>query len=260
MTIKLIIASIGIAGLSVLAGALNHQNPTPNAKTSRVPVLVELFTSEGCNDCPPAEDLVARLQKDQPDSNALIIPLTEHVDYFNSAQWRDRFSSPVFTRRQGSYANLFRLSSSYTPQLVIDGQTECLGSDERAARNAIHIASNRPKATVTLLAKAGAVSIKIGQIPAIPASDRVEVTLAIVEDNLSSDVRGGENEGRHLAHTAVVRSFVHLGAVKPGTPFAASSVLTLQNNWKRADLYAVAFAQDFQNGKVLGAGIVPIEN
>src|SRR5213594_3831029 len=99
----------------------------------RGPVLVELFTSEGCSSCPPADALLARLEKSQPVAEAEIIVLSEHVDYWNRLGWRDPFSSVEFTLRQQRYTEGFRRDGAYTPQMVVDGRVEFVGSDERQA-------------------------------------------------------------------------------------------------------------------------------
>ena len=112
-----------------------------------VPVLVELFTSEGCSSCPPADAFLARLVNERA-SGIRVVALSEHVDYWDDLGWRDRFSSPVFTRRQEAYAHRLRLSAVYTPQLVVAGRIDALGSDERAARSAIAAAAREPSGRV----------------------------------------------------------------------------------------------------------------
>src|ERR1022692_4128530 len=113
------------------------------SEPSRAPVLVELFTSEGCSSCPPADRLLQRL-----DSQAIV--LSEHVDYWDHQGWKDRFSSHDLTVRQESYARLFSLDSSYTPEMVIDGAVEFSGGNSARAVQEIANAARRPKAQVSL--------------------------------------------------------------------------------------------------------------
>lgn len=113
-------------------------------------MIVELFTSEGCSSCPLADQLLSRLEKEQPAAGVEIIALGEHVDYWNRLGWEDPYSSPQFSRRQMQYAQAFRIEAAYTPQLVIDGRVELLGSDARRAPIAIIAAARTPKAGVEL--------------------------------------------------------------------------------------------------------------
>ena len=110
----------------------------------RVPVLVELFTSEGCSSCPPADELLAKLSREQPVDGATIVPLAFHVDYWNRLGWVDRFSSPQFTKRQQEYAAALR-ADTYTPQMVVDGRDEFVGSDDARARQSIADAAQSRK-------------------------------------------------------------------------------------------------------------------
>src|SRR5437870_9783817 len=91
------------------------------------PVVVELFTSEGCSSCPPADELLARLEREQPVANARVIALEEHVDYWNQLGWNDRFSNSLFRGRQNDYARFFRTENIYTPQMIVNGQAEFVG-------------------------------------------------------------------------------------------------------------------------------------
>src|ERR1700756_2875229 len=113
--------------------------------TARTPVLVELFTSEGCSDCPPADALLGKLDRSQPVRNAQLVVLSEHVDYWNDIGWKDAYSSHEFSVRQGDYAHRFRLDGPYTPQMVVDGETQFVGSDERRAIETVEGAAKAAK-------------------------------------------------------------------------------------------------------------------
>src|ERR1700730_7669529 len=116
----------------------------------RVPVVVELFTSEGCSSCPPADAVLAKLARSQPVQNAHVIVLSEHVDYWNNLGWVDPFSSPQFRARQNDYARAFGVESVYTPQMVVNGRAEFVGDDFRRASAEIEKAANQPSATIQL--------------------------------------------------------------------------------------------------------------
>src|SRR5215475_7917611 len=122
-----------------------------NADQPVRPVIVELFTSEGCSSCPPADALLARLDHEQRIGNAEIIALEEHVDYWDQLGWNDPFSGKQWTERQEDYANAFGNAGVYTPQMVIDGRVEFVGSAQNKARNAIAEAAKEPKAEVSIL-------------------------------------------------------------------------------------------------------------
>lgn len=233
------------------------------AKGRRVPVIVELFTSEGCSSCPSADEELMRLQKEQPVAGAQIIPLSEHVDYWNGPGWSDPFSAHAFSQRQHAYSDAFHLSEVYTPQAVVDGQQEFIGSDGDKAESAIARSAQLPKATVQIVptgsgAFSGGIQVSVENLPALRRNNVAEVMLAITENNLHSSVRGGENGGRRLAHTAVVRELRSLGTATPGQTFSAAPTLTLKSAWKRNDLTAVVFVQESRSKRILGAAALPL--
>jgi len=232
------------------------------------PVVVELFTSEGCSSCPPADRLLAHLQRTQPVPGADIIALEEHVDYWNDLGWNDPFSSSQFSNRQDDYAHFFRTSGPYTPQMIVDGKAQFVGSDERDALAAIAKAARTPKAEVRFeqlpdsQTASGAVRLHVsfGPIASWRAGDLAEVILAITEDDLSSDVTRGENAGNQLVHRAVVRHFQILGRLDSTGSFAADPQVKLAKDWKRENLRAVAFVQDRSSRDVLGASILRLSS
>ncbi len=241
----------------VVLGALFLVPPAATLAQKPVPVLVELFTSEGCSSCPPADVGLMRLAE-QPVAGVEVVPLSLHVDYWNRLGWADPFSSAAFSSRQSDYSRAWGTDRVYTPQMVIDGRSELVGRDEtRAARRAIEEASRRPKASVELtLAAAGRGDLPLhivvrGLSPATPG-DTAEVLLAVTEDRLASDVKRGENAGRQLGHTAVVRELIVVGTMQTGAPFEADRALHLKSDWKRDALHAVAFVQEKKSRKVLG--------
>src|SRR6266404_1888689 len=179
------------------------------AVEGRTPVLVELFTSEGCSSCPPADVLLMQLGKEQPIPGAEVIILSQHVDYWNRLGWTDPFSSKEFSKRQEEYAFSLRVDGPYTPQMVVDGRVEFNGSNARQARDAIGRAARSPKAMVTLIpspAPEGVrMQIKVDGLDAAKLSGKADVLVAITESDLRTNVLRGENSGKHLAHAGVVR-------------------------------------------------------
>jgi hypothetical protein len=184
--------------------------PAVNRKT---PVLLELFTSEGCSSCPPADTLLARLDHDQPVPNADIIVLSEHVDYWNRLGWQDRFSSPEMTQRQRDYQESFKLDDSYTPQAIVNGSTQFVGNDERGIRRAIEHATDTsaiPLQLASVKVHRNEVTFDLtGDLPA--TSDHAEVYAALVDPVATTAVHAGENNGRTLHHAGVARAFGRVG-------------------------------------------------
>jgi hypothetical protein len=251
---------LGVWHRSTSDRATENERAEPYSGVSH-PVLVELFTSEGCSSCPPADELLANLQQQQPVEGAEIITLSEHVDYWNHLGWADPFSSARFSERQTAYATHFGGNSIYTPQMIVDGQDEFVGSNVSAARDSIAKAARLSKALVIIdLQKPK---------PADPAVIQVTVTinnldgdskgvadvfLALAESGLRSSVQRGENKGRNLTHTSVVRKLDVIGTINTNaaSTFTAQQRVTLAHSWNREQLRAVVFAQSRRNLRVIG--------
>jgi hypothetical protein len=224
------------------------------AAQSRTPVLVELFTSEACSSCPPADGVLARLDREPATGGVEVIPLSEHVDYWNNLGWRDRFSSALFTSRQQDYGQALHLQTVYTPQMVVNGQAQVLGSDENAVRAAIRAAAQGPRATVALrVATVDLASCQVRGFP--PGTQTADVLLAVTESSLVTFVSGGENNGSRLRHSAVVRSLQTLARLdaKKGGVYSADVHLNLRPDWIRQNLKLVLFVQDRSTRRILGA-------
>ena len=219
------------------------------------PVLVELFTSEGCSSCPSADAVLRDLEQKQPVPGALVIALEEHVDYWNYIGWKDPFSSAAFTDRQKAYAASFGRGRIYTPQMVVDGAHELVGSDAAAARDAILVSTQAKKAALKLAVQGGKVII---EVEGLDGGEPAEVRLAVAELNLSSKVERGENEGRTLLHAAVARTLETVGAIGKGQKATrVEGELRIAPGWNRAQLRIVAFVQGTQSHRVLAAAVVP---
>jgi hypothetical protein len=232
--------------------------PEEQAKSGdRVPVIVELFTSEGCSSCPPADAALIRLASTQPVRGVEIVAMSEHVDYWNSLGWTDPFSSAQFSQRQDEYGRAFGLDGSYTPQMVVDGREQFVGNDVRNAVQAISraaAAAKRPFQLTATTVNADTVRLQV-QIEPDSTSGSEDVYLAVTEDNLSSNVKRGENEGRVLAHTAVVRRLSLIGNIDRRNGFHGEPVIRLDRRWKPSELRFLIFVQDRKSRRILAAQV-----
>jgi len=219
----------------------------------RTPVLVELFTSEGCSSCPPADALLARLDKEQPVSGAEIIVLGEHVDYWDGEGWHDRFSSAQFTNRQKEYGTRFNLNEVYTPQMVVGGVRQFVGSDSGAARKAIEQAAEGGAIQLNfngLKVDGRRVSGTVGFEGTVPAA-KGDLFAALVDPMQTTAVRNGENGGRTLHHAGVVRTLMRIGRLKQ---LAKGPVpFSIEGPGRVDGMRLVVFAQGDESGPILGA-------
>jgi hypothetical protein len=221
------------------------------------PVLVELFTSEGCSSCPPADALLQKLDA-QPIPGVQLIVLSEHVDYWNHIGWKDPYSSQFFSQRQNIYAQRMGGSTVYTPQMIVDGTSEFVGSDGLRALKAIDISRGEEKLPVNI-SNASLTNgtlhgqIEIGTLPESLHAKSADVYVAVALSHAESQVLRGENEGRRLQHVAVVKSVTKIGTVSKNKNFTQDAAIKLEGSSDPANLRIVVFAQDPNSGKVLGA-------
>jgi hypothetical protein len=224
------------------------------------PVLVELFTSEGCSSCPPADAFLQRLDR-QPIARAEMIVLSEHVDYWNHIGWKDPYSSRFYSDRQSIYATRLGLDSVYTPQMIVDGTSEFVGSDAALADKAFAKVLTRPKLAVRLSsASVGAANVLQAHLETDPLPPsfglrEADVYVAVALNHAESQVAHGENAGRTLTHTAVVRSIVKVGTLRKGQAFAQDIPMKLDPGTDVHNLRLIAFVQEPGQGRVLGADV-----
>jgi len=229
------------------------------------PVIVELFTSEGCSSCPAADRLLARLEQTQPVPGAHVIAIEEHVDYWNQLGWNDPFSSPQYRARQNDYAMVFHASNVYTPQMVVNGSVEFVGSDMSRAIREIGAAAQAETTKIELAAAPNSkdselldLSMHVIAPPAAKLRDS-NVYLAVTEGNLATAVARGENAGHTVQHSSVARSFGVIGKVDAkDNNGQVVSTLRLPHEWKREHLRAVVFVQERKSLHITGASVIDL--
>ena len=247
------------AGLGWAAfGFMRGGSSWPSAETSqRTPVVVELFTSEGCSSCPPADLLLQKFDT-QPISGAQLIVLSEHVDYWNHIGWTDPYSSAAYSERQSAYGRRLRLESVYTPQMIVDGTEEFVGSDSSEAQTALKHATVGAKLPVRVSearVEGGSVKAHIETGPLPESLNKAEVVFVVALNRAESQVTHGENSGKRLTHVAVVRSLSKAGLVEHGEAFSRDVAVKMDKNIDPSQLRVIAFVQEAGQGKILGSAL-----
>jgi hypothetical protein len=217
--------------------------------------VIELFTSEGCSSCPPADELVAKIEKESKDK--LVYILAFHVDYWNRLGWKDQFSSADFSKRQHDYARYLNLQGVYTPQIVVNGKTEFVGSQEGTLRNAIRTSLQN--------AAAARVDLNVSAIDQKQASLKYTVEgtgkntvlqVAVLEKTATSKVAAGENSGRTLSHVQIVHKLQQvILSTNNGTVG-----ITLPHGFDVKKWEIIGFLQNKVTGAVTGAGRAVFSN
>ncbi len=211
--------------------------------------VVELFTSEGCSSCPPADALIAKIQKEDTDKPVYI--LAYHVDYWNRLGWKDAFSSHAYSQRQAQYVQWLHLSSPYTPQAVVNGRTEFVGSEEGTLRNAIKNGLQKPAHSALSLNNLKSSANNVTFAFTASGSDvKTQLIVALVPKQAQTQVKSGENGGRTLSHVQIVRAVTSI-ALNGKTNGAASIALPPKADANGYQL--IAFLQNTANGQIIAA-------
>jgi len=238
----------GFASVLAVAGLAMGQS----SKT--IPVVIELFTSEGCSSCPPADRLLAALDREQPVPGAQLIVLSEHVDYWNTLGWVDPYSSHEFSERQQRYGEALRIQDVYTPQAVVDGRLEVVGNSAPKLETAIQQAMHQKKVPLQLRVSQSekGIHVEVRTEDSVPRG--AEVYFAIAEDGVESKVSAGENGGRVLTHTAVVHSLTKGGKLAAAGNDGIAMDLKTSTRWGK-HLRVIALLEERDGGKILGAAV-----
>jgi hypothetical protein len=240
------------------SGSAQTAQAAPSADSR--PILVELFTSEGCSSCPPADDFVQKLDALQPVDGAQLIVLSEHVTYWDHDGWKDANSSAALTDRQSAYVHVMGLSTPYTPQIIVDGAKEMRINDAQQVEKLFQQAVTTSKIPVRL----SAVSLDQGapgllrthiETDANTAKSNADVFVAIALDHVDSQVLRGENGGKRLTHVAVVQQITRVGKLQKGKTFAEDVQVKLKPGTDLSGIRVVAFVQEPGPGQLLGAAL-----
>jgi len=260
---KLSLVSL-ISVVSITTWTLAGVSGPIHDSAARTPVLVELFTSEACSSCPPADRFLETLEG-QPVPGADVIVLSEHVDYWNHIGWKDPYSSHLYSDRQSTYAQRFKLADGpYTPQMVVDGTSQFVGSDTAQADKAFAAALETAKIPVRLSAISVDAShtlrahLEAGPLDSSFRLREADVYVAVALNHAETQVSGGENNGHTLKHVAVVRSLTKVGELKQAQPLGQDFQMKLDSKWDPHNLRLVAFLQEPHQGRVLGAASLPL--
>jgi hypothetical protein len=223
-------------------------------------VLVELFTSEGCSSCPPADALLRLVNGSQTNKGQLIVGISEHVTYWNSLGWSDPFSSSAYTERQNAYSERFHLEGPYTPQMVINGAEQIVGSDRAGLLRAVEkedAESPRMSLRIVSLSVAGSIlTVNFSTSGDLPAQG-ADLVAVLADDADQSSVLRGENSGRTLAHVAVARSITRIAKVKAAGERTAQIPIPVSFQATQGH-HLILFAQTPGTGRVLGTDTKPL--
>ncbi|MBV8810975.1 MAG: DUF1223 domain-containing protein [Acidobacteriaceae bacterium] len=240
----------------VIAFSLIPNAHASDAKNSaRTPVLIELFTSEGCSSCPPADNLLAQWDTSQPLPGAELIVLSEHVDYWNHDGWKDPYSSALLTERQAAYCRAFGIDDPYTPQMIADGIAVLRLTDPKQIGQTLQKDAKASKVGIRIDSLSVSDNVLRGRIETDQKPEKkADVYVAVALNSAQSQVLHGENAGRHLTHVAVLEYLKKIAGLESGSAGHAFEV-KLKREIDPANIRVIAFVQEPGPGKVLGAAL-----
>jgi hypothetical protein len=241
-------AGIIMIAIAVMAAAFARPfstKETDDPGTNNGFVVAELFTSEGCSSCPPADKLVEKLQQDNP--GKAIYVLAYHVDYWDHQGWKDRFSDAAYTARQRRYADWLNLETVYTPQMVINGRKEFIGSYENQITKTITKELAQP-VTNTLTLRTHVEGSKLHVDYTTASEKKAELVLVLVQRSATSNVKAGENTGRQLSHVQIVRQLY-----TQDVNGAKKITMELPGDFTAKGYELIGFVQHTKNGSITAA-------
>jgi hypothetical protein len=247
--------------IALMAGRMGLQAQDAKANTpAPTVVLVELFTSEGCSSCPPADALLRQVNGTRTRAGQLIVGISEHVTYWNSLGWSDPFSSSLYTERQNAYGERFHLDGVYTPQMVINGTEQIIGSDRAGFVRAIQKEEEqRPRISLRILSTrvvGNTLTVSFSTSGDVPAQG-ADLIAVLADDSDRSSVLHGENSGQTLAHVSVARSISHVARVQAAGE--RTEQIQIPSSFQPSQgHHLILFVQTPANGRVLGADTKPL--
>jgi hypothetical protein len=245
----IVLAAMIFTGIKFMSPDNKSFSPEQNPKGFAV---VELFTSEGCSSCPPADEAVIDIANEYK-KNVFIIGF--HVDYWNSLGWKDAFSSASYTERQKQYAGVLGLNSIYTPQIIVNGRNEFVGSDKKRLHDAVSMELNKPAASaISISAKSGGDN-KVNVNYATKPNSNYLLNIVLVQLHTQTDVKRGENSGRQLHHINLARDLKTIGANNDH----GSISLTIPAGLVSKDCIVIAYLQNKQSLEITEAAEAGIE-
>jgi hypothetical protein len=250
---KIFLALMIIVATALLITAFTT-NKRNSQKDEKGFALIELFTSEGCSSCPPADDAISEIQSKYKNQN--VVAVAFHVDYWDRLGWKDAFSSPDNTARQEYYSSIFKLSSIYTPEAVVNGKYEFVGSDKNKIANTVEEQlKSKPPEIIHLTATGntnGHIEVNFSINGNTSSSD--QLVLLLVQKMATTNVRRGENDGRILYHINIVRKM----SITPTSSKEGYGSFTLPSDLKKENAFITAFTQNKKTGTVAGVATAEI--